>query len=184
MTTSSESSRVSSDDDGINGSFAIGYDYLIHDRFLIGAFADYSLGDLESSRGLSLGDSIDLSLDDVWSVGGRIGFMRCCTLFYAMAGYTSGDASMKTLIHDESDRLDGYFVGAGIEHALHSGLFLRAEYRYSNFVDFSSNIYGEPCNACGGYFSEKFESDFEMHTVQVGIVYKLGRDPEALVPLK
>ena len=182
--TFSDSANVSSDDDGVTGSIAIGYDHLIHDRFLIGAFADYTFGDYESSHALPLGDRIDLTLDDIWSVGGRIGFVRCCTLFYAMAGYTSGDASMATLLHDESDRLDGYFIGAGIEHNLHRGLFLRAEYRYSDFGDLSSKYYDEPCAACGGFFSEDLDSDFDMHTFQIGLVYKFGREREVVEPLK
>ncbi len=167
--------------DGVTGAIAVGYDRLLDNRLLLGVFGEYAFGDLDTSRSLPLDDRISLSFDDTWSVGGRVGFVRCCTLFYATAGYTSTEATMTTFLHDESDRLDGYFVGAGLEHYLDRGFFLRAEYRYSDFEDASTYV-TFACDCDEGF--ERIDRDHDLHTFQVGLVYKFGRDEPAPAPLK
>ncbi|MBV9840277.1 MAG: porin family protein [Sphingomonadaceae bacterium] len=79
-------------------------------------------------------------------VGGRVGTVLAPgTLLYAKAGYTNarvrltGDDGTGTTTLDHRD-LDGVRVGAGIEHALFSRAYVKAEYRYSNYQDhFSRN---------------------------------------------
>ena len=85
----------------------------------------------ESSGGLTEHASRDLY------VGGRVGaVVGGNNLLYAKAGYTnarygvSGTATGVDLAHGN---LDGVRVGAGVEHQLSNNMFVKAEYRYSNY---------------------------------------------------
>lgn len=89
------------------GTLQIGYDRLIHDRILIGAFADidfypdanHSFENRPRFGGQTLntlmtmpsGPQINghLDLEHVWSVGGRLGVLVTpCVLLYGVGGYT------------------------------------------------------------------------------------------------
>jgi outer membrane immunogenic protein len=67
--------------------------------------------------------------------GGRIGIVAGGNLLYAKAGYTNARLSLSGATVGTVDRanLDGVRVGAGVEHALGSRAFVKAEYRYSNY---------------------------------------------------
>lgn len=179
--TTNLSTGRSVDADGVIGTVGVGYDHLVRDRFLIGLFGEYAFGEHDDRTSLPAGDFIDMTYDDTWSVGARFGLVHCCTLFYATVGYTSTDATMTTLIHDESDRLDGWFVGAGLEHYLHHNFFIRAEYRYSNYDSASTRI-EFPCN-CGTGF-EEIDREADNHSIRLGLVYKFDRREPEPAPLK
>ena len=98
-------------------------------------------------------------------VGGRIGFLASpTTMVYAKGGYTNahlrvlaGDTNTTT---DTAFNLDGYRVGAGVEHAISRNTYAKVEYRYSNYgraqVDYAS----------GGQ-SNKFDVDTDRHQIAV-----------------
>jgi outer membrane immunogenic protein len=73
--------------------------------------------------------------------GGRIGaVLGSNALLYARAGYTNARVGLaydhptdNTLDVTTTDNLDGVRVGAGLEYALGSNSFVKAEYRYSNY---------------------------------------------------
>lgn len=76
--------------------------------------------------------------------GGRLGFvMGNTTLLYALGGYANvrqtssfrGQANAPYANFRDHRNLDGYRVGAGVEHALSKKLFLKAEYRYTDVKD-------------------------------------------------
>lgn len=62
-------------------------------------------------------------------VGGRIGFVTGRTLVYGKVGYTN--ARVETIAGDENG--DGIRFGGGAEFKLNQNLFLKGEYRYSNY---------------------------------------------------
>ncbi|MDT9599451.1 outer membrane protein [Sphingosinicella rhizophila] len=77
-------------------------------------------------------------------VGGRIGaVVGSRALLYAKAGYTNGRVSLDyedgtpgtALDSTLSENLDGVRAGAGIEYALGTNMFVKAEYRYSNYEE-------------------------------------------------
>lgn len=73
-------------------------------------------------------------------VGGRIGtVVGGRTLLYAKAGYTNARAKLTSTVDgvtaSDHTNLDGVRVGAGAEYALTGNMFLKAEYRYSNYQD-------------------------------------------------
>ena len=76
-------------------------------------------------------------------VGGRVGaVVGSNTLLYAKAGYTNGrfgldykDGGTGAANFKSGRNLDGYRIGAGVEHAIGTRSFVKAEYRYSNYQD-------------------------------------------------
>ena len=94
-------------------------------------------------------------------VGGRIGVLASpTTMIYAKGGYTNSHlrvlAGSTTQTTDTSFNLDGYRVGAGVEHALSPNTYVKAEYRYSNYGR-AAILYGS------GTTSGKFDVDTDRH---------------------
>ncbi len=150
--------HASGDDWDIFGTIQVGIDRQIGQSFVIGAFADF---DLYKDSGDNFSVSVDhnrdgfsfdhlkgslsgkVELDNVWSVGGRIGALVTPRfLLYGMGGYTQANLdgnltftlnNNKTVSVGLPDELHGYFVGGGGEVKLRGNLSLKIEYRYSDF---------------------------------------------------
>jgi opacity protein-like surface antigen len=152
--TIDKSTSFGDDDWNVFGTMQIGYDRLVHNRFLIGAFADFDFyQDADDSFSepwiKSFGKwkqeiaSIDgnIELDHVWSIGGRLGILVTPRiLLYAVGGYSeasldgSVDVNFKhgpTLSLAAPDELQGYFLGGGAEFKLRENVSLKFEYRYT-----------------------------------------------------
>ncbi|MHA6718233.1 outer membrane protein [Sphingomonas sp. RS6] len=91
---------------------------------------------------LTTGDRLRVSADRDLYVGGRLGFVAGGrTLIYAKAGYTNAAFTTQYSSPDSSpainisqrDNLDGWRLGAGAEMKLNDKMFVKAEYRYSNY---------------------------------------------------
>jgi outer membrane immunogenic protein len=96
-------------------------------------------------------------------VGGRVGILAGpSTMIYAKGGYTNSQLRVLAGSTTESTNtrfnLDGYRVGAGVERAVGSNSFIKAEYRYSNYGR-ASVLYGS------GATSGKFDVDTDRHQV-------------------
>ncbi|HEY0622015.1 porin family protein [Sphingomonas sp.] len=61
--------------------------------------------------------------------GGRLGYVFGQTAVYGKVGYTN--ARVETSVGDENG--DGIRFGGGVEHKFTDKLFLKGEYRYSNY---------------------------------------------------
>ncbi len=177
---SSQENDVSSD--GATGTIALGYDRMMG-GYVFGVFADYTFGDLDGSGTLSAPGFIDpfeMTFEDVWAVGVRFGVVRsCCTLWYVTAGYTQTDMDFDNSFSADgfSEELSGYFVGGGVEQNIRDGWSLKLEYRYSSFQD--ENVF-DFLGACGIGCSESVDVDTEIHSVRLGLSYKLGRHYDVL----
>jgi opacity protein-like surface antigen len=156
--TDTASSHHSGDDWNVFGTVQVGYDRVVRDRFLIGAFADLDLyGGSGSSFSGPLGTlgSVkgSLELDNVWNFGGRIGYLATPRLLlYAAGGYTqasldgSVDVSFDggpTYKLKAPNELHGYFVGGGGEYKLDRNLSLKLEYRWSAYGSASDSASGQ-----------------------------------------
>lgn len=91
----------------------------------------------DSTQKENLGGVTEHAARDLY-VGGRIGaVVGGNNLLYAKAGYTNARYALSGTAPDSESfahgNLDGVRVGAGIEHALGSRAFVKAEYRYSNY---------------------------------------------------
>lgn len=146
-------SGAEGDNWNVFGTIQIGYDRLLTDRILIGAFTDfdfYTDADLtfsDKSHKGSLVGSVDR--ENIWTAGGRIGFLATPrVLIYGLAGYSQMklDGSLSAEFDDPlngphptnaslklDERVDGWTVGGGVEAKLEKRLSLKVEYRYSQF---------------------------------------------------
>jgi outer membrane immunogenic protein len=142
--------------DGLGGdggffSLGAGVDYQINGKWVIGAFFDYDwmsldteVLDLSVSQPISFSAGADIEVEDMWSVGGRIGHLVTpSTLLFLTAGYARADISdlnfrgsggiSGTLVRVGD--FDGYFIGGGAELKITQAISLKAEYRYTDLGD-------------------------------------------------
>lgn len=127
--------------DGVLYGGQIGYDFQAG-RAVVGAEAELT-GSTTKTRAdglLTAGDRLRLNAGRDIYVGGRIGFaVSPAAMLYAKAGYTNARVEARydtgtTSVRDHSD-LDGYRLGAGIEYKLSPNVYVKGEYRYSNYSD-------------------------------------------------
>tara|TARA_E500000305_G_scaffold58953_1_gene47078 strand:+ start:593 stop:1258 length:666 start_codon:yes stop_codon:yes gene_type:complete len=119
-------------------------------------FSGFGVGNVEAGR-------------DIY-VGARAGILATPnTLVYAKGGYTNARfdllATDNTTDTETDLDLDGWRVGAGIEHALSENLFIKGEYRYSNYEE------GE-VEAPSGLESDRFDVDMDRHQILMGVGYR------------
>jgi len=120
-------------------------------NWVIGAFGDYTFSDVKGDHvGPNFTTSVGtLTQDYNWAVGGRIGYLVNPTfLTYFSAGYTEGhfeQTNYNRFVNLAAvgtpgtalpgSTYKGWFLGSGFEYGLGflPGLFLKSEYRYSEF---------------------------------------------------
>ncbi len=166
------------DPDGFQGAVGLGYDFMVRDNWVLGVFTDYTFGEQDDKFTL-VGIDTKGELDDIWAVGGRAGvIIHKDLLLYGTVGYTRAEATLSNAAAKASEDIDGYFVGVGLERLLCSNLYLKGEYRYSDFEDVKDNTGG----GCGPACDVKNENDD--HSIRIGLAYKFGGRREEAAPLK
>lgn len=116
-------------------------------------FSTVGIRNIEAGRDLYLGARVGMAIAPT-------------TLLYIKGGYTN--ASMNVLatnnITDTENNLslDGWRAGAGIEQSINDNLFVKAEYRYSQYQE------GE-LEAPSGYETSRFGVDLDRHQIMVGV---------------
>jgi outer membrane immunogenic protein len=167
----SQQGHFGDDERNVFGTLQVGYDRLIHDRILIGAFADYdSYPDSEDNFSQdtvkykkTVGSlSGDFDPQGIWTVGGRLGFLVTPRiLLYGLGGYSQlrldgevnadfndpfwykpGPALPSSVSLQMPDNLHGWTVGGGFETKLERRLSLKFEYRCSHFDGNSASVSG------------------------------------------
>lgn len=129
--------------DGVVYGAGVGYDFQIGGAVLgIEAEASDSTVD-ECFNGVDLvGDELCVQAGRDLYVGGRVGAaVSRNVLLYGKAGYTNGRVALDyddgttgtALDFEEGENLDGLRVGGGVELAIGSNSYAKAEYRYSNY---------------------------------------------------
>ncbi|MEW4466852.1 outer membrane beta-barrel protein [Parasphingorhabdus sp. JC815] len=132
------------DDNGTVYGGVIGYDMNLG-GVIVGAEAEYT----ESAVGYSTkdilveGDEARLNAGRDLYAGARIGYQfDPNAMVYVKGGYTNAKAKLHyddaELITSYSDELDGFRVGGGLE-ASAKNMFVRLEYRYSDYGSYSTN---------------------------------------------
>jgi len=168
--------------------FQAGYNYMFPSRLVLGAEADISfpsvLGASQAIASPLIGqaiyrDQVEMS----GTVRGRVGYAAAQWLFYATGGFAysfdhlgrtqvSGAAAGGIAVAGTVENLFlvpriGGAVGAGVEVALTPHWMARLEYLYT---DYASHGVSFPAGA------QRFISDLGLHTVRIGLDYRLGRD--------
>lgn len=151
--------------EGVQGTISLGYDRQIHPNVVLGIFGDYTFGDLETELSISFdgpGANIGVfNISDSWAIGAKLGFVHtCCTMLYATAGYAHADLEVLSLL---SKSMDGWFIGGGIEHQLMNNIFLKLDYRYTD--------YGKVRWVDEDWIG--INTDTDVHTVRLGVNWKV-----------
>ena len=168
--------------------FQAGYNHMFPSRVVLGAEADISfpsvLGASQAIASPLIGqaiyrDQVEMS----GTVRGRLGYASGDWLWYATGGFAysfdhltrsqvAGAAAGGTAVAGTIENLFmvpriGGAAGAGIEVALTPRWMARLEYLYT---DYASNSASFPAGA------QRFTSDLAVHTLRIGLDYRLGRD--------
>ena len=128
------------------GEVGVGYDYQLTDKIVAGVLFNYDFSGIKGQLDdgdFGTGKSND---DSTWFVGARAGWlMTPSVLNYWSVGYTQthfGGTNLGGTVpflpfpsgaHRDSYEAGGWFLGGGLEVAMHDGWFWRSEVRYSEY---------------------------------------------------
>jgi len=176
---------------GADGGFftlGAGADYQIDRQFLIGAFFDYDWMSMETELGLGVSSPIDLSarasleVEDMWSVGGRLGYLLTHdTLLFVSAGYSRANVSDLTFnvsglgggVVAAVGSFDGYFIGGGAELKITEALSLKAEYRYTDLDGETIRLFpGTGLAEINDFVRTELDPDIQ--TARLSLAYRFG----------
>jgi outer membrane immunogenic protein len=125
--------------DGVVYGGAVGYDFQAGGAVLgvEGEITGSTNKDTATSV-IVTNDSLRLKAGRDLYVGGRVGFLAGPrTLIYAKGGYTNAKLNTRYInganTTNVSENADGWRAGAGAEFMLSNNVYLKAEYRYSNY---------------------------------------------------
>jgi opacity protein-like surface antigen len=125
-------------------------------------------------------------LDDILTVGPRVGYAAGKWMPYVTGGYANGafhhiarQNGVQIQIEEARARLSGWYIGAGVDMALAHGWTVGIEYRHYDFGD--KTVVGF---APGGIATEPVQFvDPTVDTLSLRVSWKLGR-PDRVSPLK
>jgi high affinity Mn2+ porin len=170
------------------GGLQAGYDYMLPNRVVVGAVVDASFPSWARASGISIGGmenllSPALGLETYsetvlmsGTVRGRIGYAPGSWLIYATGGFgwTYNQQTLTQLASGATGspflwRL-GWAAGAGIEVPITSHWAASVEYLFTGYGTKSTFFPGA---------LQRFDSDFNLHELRVGLNYRFGNDATA-----
>jgi outer membrane immunogenic protein len=165
---SSVSNNNGRDDQSIDGLLfggGIGYDIATSSNLVLGAEAELTGSTAKSNRsnlGTDFGFGRVKQGRDIY-VGGRVGYIVApTTMIYAKGGYTNSRLNVLAGTSNQSTdtdfNLNGWRIGAGVEHAVGPNSYAKIEYRYSNYENARINY-------ADGASSGRFDVDTDRHQV-------------------
>lgn len=187
-------SNVTIGDEGWLGGLQIGHNEQFG-SLVVGLEIDASKTDLDASGSyININKSFqwDVSTEMQWlgTARARIGWATKDLLLYATGGAayarTEGDLVVTHLTCQQCPRVSatgsadedhfGYTVGGGLEWRLTGNWSLKSEYLYVDLGKEDYHFTGEVAAVYGGgpHVTDSFPADLSLHTVRVGINYKLS----------
>jgi outer membrane immunogenic protein len=177
------------------GTVQLGFDRQ-RGNWVFGLFADYDWMNMDTDID---GNTIDLpttsvldaslttEIDNMWSIGGRIGFLPSPdTLLYGLLAYTQADVTaignltlfdgaggtVASLTNETDLDADGFTVGAGIETRLAEQVSLKFEYRYTDLDN--GNLTGDGFVVPGvlGVTGSDHDLEADIHSVRAVLVWR------------
>lgn len=156
------------------GTVEAGFDWQASNSFVLGIFGDFTFTDFDAKAGDlfgceddefpddCIGKKINVETENVWTIGGRIGFLSSqSTLWYGLAGYSNGKLNVKADVLageedileefnflDDDDRVGGFTVGAGVESMLTDHFSVKLEYRYTDLGNYHKHFDSDDCDDC------------------------------------
>jgi high affinity Mn2+ porin len=162
-----------------------GYNYMLPNRFVVGAEADASFPSFPNLNGISIGGSSTLvapaagaeSFSETMlafgTLRGRIGYAPGNWLFYATGGFAwAYDQLTLTQLASGASASPflwrfGWAAGAGVEVPVAPHWTARLEYLFTDYGTSSVNF-----PAMG----QRFSSDFSLQEIRAGVDYRFGSD--------
>jgi outer membrane immunogenic protein len=123
--------------------------------------------------------------NEIWTVGPRLGLAVERWMFFISGGYASTDIDTRSVnkatgvvaaAQSASSHNDGWYTGAGIEHALHHNIIVGLEYQH---LVFNSALQCPPglgtCAQGAAAFATR-DVDSTSDVIRFRLTYKFGRD--------
>lgn len=125
-----------------------GYNYMFAPNFLIGAEADFDFAGINTTNAPYPGLVSSGSLNDLFTLRGRLGYTVDRALFFVSGGFAGGrtaatlQSGWVNFWGQQSSYQLGWALGAGVEYMVMPNLSLKAEYLFTSlgsdrFFDFS-----------------------------------------------
>jgi len=128
-------------------------------------------------------------LDDILTVGPRIGYAMGKWMPYLTGGYANGafqyvarNVGTQTKFEEARERLQGWYVGAGVDMALSHGWTVGLEYRHYDFDEGTATIFNPAGTNVGTSGLAQFDTTVD--TLALRVSWKLGRPEPAAKPMK
>ena len=178
--------------DGGFFSLGVGLDYQVNSRFVVGAFFDYDWADLDTSLDASLnflgttfGAGADIEVEDMWSIGGRLGYLVSpSTMLFVTAGYSQADVSdltanasgLGSVTLARVGDFDGYFIGGGAEMKITKAISIKGEYRYTDLDSEVITLLPGTAPEINNFVTTKLDPDIQTARVSLNYRFGLGGD--------
>ena len=178
--------------DGGFFSLGVGLDYQVNSRFVVGAFFDYDWSDLDTSLdaslsigGPTLGAGADIEVEDMWSIGGRLGYLVSpSTMLFMTAGYSKADVSdltanasgLGSVTLARVGDFDGYFIGGGAEMKITKAISIKGEYRYTDLDSEVITLLPGTAPEINNFVTTKLDPDIQTARVSLNYRFGLGGD--------
>lgn len=119
-----------------------------------GDFEGFGIGNVKTNRDLY--------------IGARLGYVVTPkTMVYVKGGYTNAKFDVRngdgTVVTNRDVDADGWRVGAGVEQQLNKNMFVKVEYRYSNYQKGELDYTGDIPDG------QRFDLDLDRHQVVAGV---------------
>ncbi|MBL8907581.1 MAG: outer membrane beta-barrel protein [Rhizobiales bacterium] len=179
----------SDDDTAFRGIGQLGFDWEVAPSFVLGVFGDLNFGqgtgasskysydywDGEDWWGYH--DKFSYEVDNLWTLGGRVGWGTENTLFYGLVGYSWADTEAKLGLFCEDgtgacwikgkndDTVNGWTFGGGVEFKgwMWDTVSTSIEYRYTDLDSVSATAWNGD-----DYWKAKIDQDIQ----QINLVFK------------
>ena len=143
----SDGTRAFGDQSGALAGVTAGYNFQ-SGPLVAGIEADLDFSDVAGSQSPKFATFTSGNVTGMGTLRGRFGYAVDRALFYITGGYAganmrgglSDNSTNPNLIFNQSNYLNGYVLGLGMEFAVTNNISLKAEYLYSNFG--STNYFG------------------------------------------
>ncbi|MFY9628805.1 MAG: outer membrane beta-barrel protein [Methylocystis sp.] len=131
--------------------FTGGYNYMVAPNLLIGLEGDFDFSGNKNSQLPYYGFTTNTSIDDIFTIRGRVGYTFDRALVYITGGFAGSNNTVSVgniwtgFAGQQSTWQTGWALGAGLEFMLTNNLSAKAEYMFTSvgsdrYFDFSRNV--------------------------------------------
>lgn len=155
------------DSDGFIGGVFAGYNWQ-SSQFVYGIEGDIEYTDIDGGFVIS-GDSVTVDVGLQGSLRARAGFAFDRFMVYGTGGVAFADIDYDLIDNGVAETVGetavGWTIGGGAEAAVTDQIFVRAEYRYTDFGT-------ENFDSAVAFPGLNYDQDTAFHTVRLGVGYK------------